>query len=441
MAPVSERHFPVAVGAAGVAGGLLGLLRISQQSLWYDELVSMEIARASWGEMWEKASGSELHSGVYHVTSWFWVRAFGETEAGLRSLSVVFGVATVVMLMVLAKRLFNTRVAMLAAPLFLIHAQTIHFFQEGRTYTLAMFGATAATLALSWALEDRTSTRRWSVYGLAAGLAIYAHLFVGFVVAGHTLALVVRRAWPARQAVLASAATVAVVMSPLLVFTSRGYGNIDWVPATTPGAVHVAVTRVVFGSTGIVWLVPFVALWLWRSWHARDDQRDLFAMTLVTCWLVVPFGLAILVSFWKHVFVSRYFVLCVPASALLTAAAIETVARRSRAIAAVGCGAILLLTGALLADWYRGHPANEDFRGAMTFACSEAEDEGSVLFRPTEAAVASYYATPECGVANSQTRRVVVVRNTSLPLPDTAGWTTIGQRDFTKVSVFTLRPG
>lgn len=334
--------------------------------------------------------------------------------------------------------MFNTRVAVLTAPLFLIHAQAIHYFQEGRTYSLAMLCAVASTLAFCWAMEDRASTRRWFVYGLVAGVASYGHLFVWFVLAGHALAVMVRRAWPARRAVTAGAVPLVVAALPLVIFTTRGYDNISWVRSTTTGAVRVALTRTVFGGTAVLWLVPFFVLWIWRWWRARHDERDLFAVTLVACWFAAPFVLAVVVSLWKPLFVTRYFIVCVPAAALLTAAGLDALAKRSRGIAAAGLALLLLVNGALLRDWYRGQTANEDFRSAVAVACNEAGDDGLVVFKPDDASVAKYYETSPCGVAASTTRLVYVVRNVAAKAPGFDGWTTIRQHEFTDVTVYVL---
>src|SRR5262245_35938838 len=120
---VMDRRFIAAAGTATVAAGVLGAFRIGEQSLWFDELISMQLARESWTEMWAVTSSHELEFAAYHVPSWIVVHVFGDSEAAIRSLSVVFGALAVVLLMVLARRLFGTRAALLVAPVFLIHAQ------------------------------------------------------------------------------------------------------------------------------------------------------------------------------------------------------------------------------------------------------------------------------------------------------------------------------
>jgi mannosyltransferase len=299
-----------------------------------------------------------------------------------------------------------------------------------------MLGAIAATLALSWAVEDRTSTRRWLVYGVVAAVASYFQLFVWFVLAGHALTLVLRRMWPTARALAFGVTAFLVLVSPLLFFITRGYSNVDWIQRPELGDVRVALTRIVFGGTSLFVLGAFVALWLWGVYCARNDKRELLAITLAACWFATPFALALLVSAWKPLFVARYLLVCVPAAVLLAAAGIDAIARRSRAVAGVGLIAILLCNGAVLRDWYRGQPAKEDFRRAVAAACHEAGDTGSVFVVPYSEPAPTYYETAKCGIPNSDTRHVVVTRTVYAAPKDDDGWTTTSRREFTGVTVY-----
>jgi len=433
-----RKRFGIALVIAVVAATALGLYRLGRQSLWLDELFSMQVARAPWATTWSVATGRELHSGWYHVMTWPWVRVFGDSESGLRSLSIVFGVATVVVVMLLTRRLFGTRAALVAAPLFLIHAQTVHYFQEGRTYTLAMLLSSLATLVLMWALDDRDSSRRWLVYGAVAGIAVYAHLFVVFVIASHGVTVAVRRLWPAPRALLRAVVAFAALVVPLLLFASRGYTNVDWIPATTVGAVRTAVLLIVVGGGQVYWLAPIGLLWGWRLWSARRDPDDLTAITALLSWFVVPFVLAIGVSALKPLFVEYYLNVCVPAAAILTAAGVDALARRSQGIAAVGLAVLLLHNGRCLVDWYDGVPAKDDYRTAMAFACADARDDAQVGFG-SGLGPARYYATATCGVTTAPRRLLIVVRSSDTR-PQIPGWTIAGTRQFTGVDVVTMVP-
>ena len=62
---------------------------------------------------------------------------------------------------------------------------------------------------------------------------------------------------------------------------------------------------------------------MWRVVWARSSEQDLTAIVVVASWVVTPFVLAILVSFVKPLFIADYLNVCLPAVALLTAAAID----------------------------------------------------------------------------------------------------------------------
>jgi hypothetical protein len=155
-------------------------------------------------------------------------------------------------------------------------------------------------------------------------------------------------------------------------------------------------------------------------------------------WLVVPFVLAVAVSTVKPLFVAYYLNVCVPAAALLTAAGIDALAKRSRALAGFGLAVALLHSGRLLVNWYDGVPPKDDYRTAMAFACRDAGNDGKVLYA-TGLSPARYYAAPECGTTTGAQRLLMIVRTTDAR-PPIVGWVARQTRSFTGVDVVTYVP-
>ncbi|MBA3654009.1 MAG: glycosyltransferase family 39 protein [Actinobacteria bacterium] len=417
---------------------VLGLFRIGAQSLWTDELFSAHVARGSWQAMWSFAAGSEFHSGVYHLASWLWVQAFGDSESALRSPSVVFGVAAMVMVMVTARRLFSTRTALIAGAVFLVQVQTVRYFQEARTYSLAMFAAAAATLALARALEDGSSRSRWLQYGVVAGVACYAHLFVFFVIASHGVALVLRRSVPKLRDALLAAGAFLLVTSPLVLAAAVREGDVDWLPATNLRAVAYAARAVTVGN-GTAAMILLVALWLWKLWTSRQGpSREMTSLVVVASWVVSPFVIAIAIGTVRPLFVPHYLNVCVPGAAVLTAATIDSLIARSRALGAVSLAVLLVHSGYYVARWYDGTPAKEDFRAAVRFACDRASQQHArVLFRPTYVRSSMYYADDDCGEPIAGNLAVVIQRGEPAE-PTPSGERVISVRLFTGVTVETI---
>ena len=129
---------------------------------------------------------------TYYLLLHFWL-AVGETEARIRLLSVLFGVASVVPVYFIARRLGGWLAAALAAGIFALIPYVIHYSQEARGYSLAMLIGGALTWLLLIGVErGRQAWWPWLAYGLIAALGLYVHFFVGVgggcpwpVAAGH----------------------------------------------------------------------------------------------------------------------------------------------------------------------------------------------------------------------------------------------------------------
>ncbi len=80
----------IALGAA-VRFATLGL-----QSYHHDEVITVaRVIPGSFTDMLRQVKGSESNPPLYYVLAWGWAKAFGTGEVAMRSLSALFGVATV----------------------------------------------------------------------------------------------------------------------------------------------------------------------------------------------------------------------------------------------------------------------------------------------------------------------------------------------------------
>jgi len=93
------------LAALTAAGAALRFSTLSVQSFWLDEAVTHQLVTRSLHSMLTRIPHSESTPPLYYVVAWAWVRVFGAGEAGLRSLSAVFGTATIVVLALIARRL------------------------------------------------------------------------------------------------------------------------------------------------------------------------------------------------------------------------------------------------------------------------------------------------------------------------------------------------
>ena len=108
-APASNRWRVVGLLALAV---LLRVVMLSAESLWFDEAYSVAFSSADLSLLNFLRPGGFAFTdkNVYHVILHFWL-ALGRTEFMIRLLSVLFGVATVGVIIALARRLFGWRAA------------------------------------------------------------------------------------------------------------------------------------------------------------------------------------------------------------------------------------------------------------------------------------------------------------------------------------------
>ncbi|MDH7489184.1 MAG: glycosyltransferase family 39 protein, partial [Anaerolineae bacterium] len=173
----------ILVELVGLAA-LLRLIRLGAESLWFDEAYSVAFASADLSLLNFLRPGGFAFTdkNVYHILLHFWLN-LGHTEFMIRLLSVIFGVATVLVVMGVARRLFGRRAAAWAAGLLAVSPFHIWYSREARMYVLAGLFAWLAVWAVLEAVQGRRAPALWGIYALCAALGLYTHTFAIFVVA------------------------------------------------------------------------------------------------------------------------------------------------------------------------------------------------------------------------------------------------------------------
>src|SRR5665213_1047157 len=205
-----------AIVAVVMAGAVVRFATIDVQSMWLDEAVTHSLVTRSFGAMLRAIPHSESTPPLYYVLEWVWARVFGSGAVGLRSLSALFGSATIVVLAAVAGRLGGRRAALAAAALAASNPLLIWYSQEARAYALLVL-LCAVTV---WCLV-RGDWRGWA---LAAALALATHYFAVFIVIPEALWLAWRHARRSPRAAwsVGAVALVGAALLPLAVVQASG---------------------------------------------------------------------------------------------------------------------------------------------------------------------------------------------------------------------------
>ena len=311
-------HEALVLSVLLLAMAILALHELGALSLWRDEVASVVFAKGSLGDLLSlvdrpRAAVGLANMATYYFLLHFWL-TLGESETPIRVLSVIFGVASVVPVYFVGRRLAGWTLGALAAGIYVLIPFVIHYSQEARGYSLAMLVAGLLTWLLLIGV-DRTSRRPWLAYGVVAALGLYVHFFVAAVVAAHVVWLIATRQVPKVSSAALAVVPILLAMVPLPFIIGQFGGTQDWIPPLSMGQLSGELTALA-GSLAL--LLAFAVLGAVAiSLHPRDQRMWLMAICVV-----LPIVLAALVSLVKPLFIGRYLVVVLPQLAVLSAAAI-----------------------------------------------------------------------------------------------------------------------
>jgi uncharacterized membrane protein len=119
---------------------------------------------------------NDVHPPLFYLLHHFWIKMFGMSEVALRSISIVFALASIWTIYHLARTLFNRRVGLMAALLLATSPWHVWISQNGRSNSMLIFLILLSTYFFIRILQ--MPNRRWFIwYGIVTGLALLTHYF------------------------------------------------------------------------------------------------------------------------------------------------------------------------------------------------------------------------------------------------------------------------
>jgi mannosyltransferase len=382
----------VAVAAASAAG--LMLHSLAEQSLWIDEALSVRYATQSLPDLFSFFKHGEMNMALFHLLLHFWLNVTA-SEAGIRALSVAFGVATIPLAYLVAARLCSPAAGGVAAVGFALNGVFIGYAREARSYALVVLLVVAAAYFAVRAHED-DRTVWWFGYATSMALAVYAHFFAFFVLAAH-LAALLATAPTGRQRLKAIATTAVVLVLGTPIFWYVAQGHTELTTGTTRSLSDVP--HLFQWYTGnnrpllFVYLLATVAAVALGARAARSDPAQAWPLVFLLSWLTLPILAALVVSYtYDPLFSPRYLLTALPAFIFLAAIGIVRLRPIALAIALLVLFAATSVRSLALCHGACGLPA-QDFRGVEAFVASHARSGDRIIFNPPYLNTAyDYYA-------------------------------------------------
>jgi mannosyltransferase len=243
-----------AVAGLTALGVAVRFASLGLQSYHHDEAITaMRVLSGSFGEMLHMVKVSESNPPLYYALSWVWAQAFGTGEVALRSLTALFGAATVPVGYLIGRQLASRRAGLVLAALVALNPMLIWYSQEARSYALLVFFGAVALFFFVRALDGRRG-RDLAGWALASALALCSHYFAAFAIGIEALWLLVvlRASWRLVLPAIAGVGAVALALLPLIT-AQVNPTHIGWIE-NSPLSTRVWETGVSFlaGETGHV---------------------------------------------------------------------------------------------------------------------------------------------------------------------------------------------
>jgi mannosyltransferase len=361
-----------------VAAGLR-LWGLGGQSLWYDEWLTTQAVDGGLGHLLRHVADREGITPTYFLVMWPWVRAFGDGEVALRSLSALAGIVTVPVAYAAALALDQSRrVARIAAVIVAVNPMLVWYSQEARPYSLLALAAAGSLWAFGHARRgSRNGLVAWAV---AAAALVSLHYFGVFLVAAEAAALLLalRPKWRPVAVALVPTAVVGLLLVPFAVRQHSHGTNRNWIAGfSLPVRIEDAATGALVGPSppfDRLWLagavvVAVAAVLLATRTEARDRRVALTLAAMGAAGVVAPLAIAVVGT---DAFLSRYLIAAlIP---LVLAVAVGLGASRPAAPGLVAVAALAAVSLVVVVTMARDPELQRPDWRAVAAAVEDAED-------------------------------------------------------------------
>jgi hypothetical protein len=404
----SLRAIPVWGWVLAISGlaAALRVYHLGAESFWFDEADIVNQAQAPLGTVLGGFLSAGENGPLYTLLLWGWVRLVGTGEAAVRTLPLLFGVATIPVMYYTGKRLGGTTLGLAGAALLAVSPFHIWHSQDAKMYTLIVLVTLASTALYLQALE-RNTPRWWAAWVGATWVALFTHSMAIWILLAQVLAmpLVWRGKGPGVRAVRRNwAISLAVLVVPFLPIAwgrldafVGGHLDGDWYNQVPLGEM-LRVLCVKFAlneapppwealGAGLAGGLALIGAWPWR------DARRTWA-TVLLLWAVPIAGLY-LVSLKVPLFAPRYLIIVLPFYLLFLATGVRRLGRRWPWVAGAALLAVLGFQGFALASVnYSPDPQKEEWRQALDYVRQHVRGRDVIIVHPgyLATAVNHYYA-------------------------------------------------
>jgi len=355
------------------AGFMLRIYAIDHRSMWVDEESSIHFAEKSANNILAYAD-KETHPPLYYLILHHWINLFGESEAAVRSLSLIFGVVSIFLIYKTGKLMFSKEAGIISALILTLSAFHIYVSQEARMYSMmAMLALMSMYLFIM--MQKKKSIYLDISYILSSTLLIYSHIYGIFIIAAQNIYLFMNAKeknkieiaeWLITQTVLfvLFLPWIYVLIEQIAAMQSGNFININWL--SRPGIYEIFETFSLYFYYNIVALIFFIILAsrpyikLWGKEKNRQKKEMRSSKYLAIIWLLTIIILPFLIS-WTifPIYLAKYTIAASFALYIMAAEGISSIRKKGMKATII---TMLILLSLISAIYYYVAPEPEQWR-------------------------------------------------------------------------------
>jgi mannosyltransferase len=262
----------------------LRIVALDYHSFWYDEAVTAKLTESPTVDLIRGRAKDNGNPPLYWMVSRGWSSLFGRSEIGFRTLSLLFGLLTILVLALLGRQLLGPTTGLLAAGLLAISPFHIELSNEARPYALLGFFIVINTyFFIRWIDQNRLFDL--AIYSFTTFLACYSHYYALILPVGQFICLLTI---PQRWRLI------------LPWFGAMGVAGLLWIP-WLPAFFDQLRTPGNLSRYGDGWKYQFlstpVVFSLGRTFAWRDSSRGMLG--LAAFGTLVGFGIPALLALFR----------------------------------------------------------------------------------------------------------------------------------------------
>jgi uncharacterized membrane protein len=396
----------VIIGFITLFAGALRFFRIGFENLWLDENWSLLFASNKIPEIISVVATLDVHPPTYYILLHSWMSIFGPSELALKSLSVLFGILSIPLFYLLARKFFKFKDATIATILLALSSYAVEYSQEVRMYSMLVLTTIFCYYAFLDFLED-SNIKTQSIYLFSVLILIYTHIMGLTVIAAQGIQFLLRNYnnrdyneivdWTKMQ-VIAGIAFLPwfwIVINQANKLLQKEQPNIGFeqafgVPFYLSGGLP---TVVIFGILGILATVyhfrNYIStkispkeLWL-KILEDGSSSEGNFLIALI--WFSVPLALQLsFVPMIPRTFDYRHFIMCLPPLLIIVNYGLEDIKKYSSKINIkhIYYLALMITFASMtfsLANYYTTSD-NPNWEEGVKYFESQADDNAIIVF-------------------------------------------------------------